>query len=310
MKVTVVMPCYNAEQHVRQAVTSILEQSHKDFELLVINDGSQDGTLKILEELAAQDSRIQVLDQTNQGIAGTLNRGLSEANTDWVMIMHADDVMYPYRLEKQIEFIQDNPELRACSCLATYISDSGKKFGKTTSDLLTREKFKWYVSNNEAIGILHPGVALHRETALLLGGYRQPYWPAEDIDLWNRLAEKGHLILVQDQVLMYYRIHSGSISTSRFMATRLKYEWVRVCMHSRRAGRTEPKWEDFLREWDNLPWVLRLDRTRKIHAKAYYHAAGHDYLRGYHFQGALKLIASTLLQPTYTLPRIREQVFR
>jgi glycosyltransferase involved in cell wall biosynthesis len=308
MKVTVVIPVFNGEKHLEVAIRSVLTQTHQDFELIVINDGSKDRSLEISEQLALADSRIRVLTQENQGIAATLNRGLHEAETDWVMIMHADDAMLPNRLEKQILFIQNNPDLRACSCLAIYISETGKEFGKTTSDLLTREKFQWYVSNNEAIGILHPGTAVHRQTVLEMGGYRQAYWPAEDIDLWNRLAEKGYLILVQNEPLMKYRIHFGSISTARFMSTRQKYEWVRSCMYARRCGKEEPTWESFQHEWNHQPLWVKLNRNRKGNAKAYYHAAGHDYLRKEYFLCFIKLAAAFLLQPLYVLPRLRKQV--
>lgn len=310
MKVTVVIPAYNAERHLEEAVKSVLGQTHDDFELIVVNDGSQDHTLAILNELARTDRRIKVIDQDNRGTAGALNRGLEEAETEWVVVMHADDLMLPERLERQIAFIRKNPDLKVSSCLAYYISETGKQLGKTKADLFSREKFQWYVDHHETIGLLHPGAVLHRDTVMNLGGYRQPFWPAEDIDLWNRVAEKGHLILVQNEVLMKYRIHTGSVSTARFAATRLKYEWVRRCMQSRRGGQPELDWEAFQQEWNSAPVLQRLNRSRKTQAKAFYHAAGHDYLRGQVVKGALKLSMAALLQPDYVLPRLRSQMVK
>jgi glycosyltransferase involved in cell wall biosynthesis len=309
MKVTVVIPAYNAAKHIVEAVESVLTQTHRDFSLIIVNDGSQDDTLSILNALAAQDPRIRVIDQENQGIAGTLNRALREANTDWVLVMHADDIMLPNRIERQIHFIENNPDIKVFSCLAYYVSERGKQFGKTQSNLFSRDVFHWYVKNNEAIGLLHPGAVLHRETVLALGGYRQEFWPAEDIDLWNRLAEKGHLILVQPEVLMKYRIHTGSASTSRFMFTRMKYEWGRQCMLARRSGGTEPLWEEFTSSWSKLPWFKKLNRNRKIYAKSYYHEAGHDCLRGDYCRAFPKLAMALFFQPAYVLPRLKAQVF-
>ena len=310
MKVTVLMPAYNAARHIPEAIQSVLAQSHADFELLVINDGSTDETPTILEECARQDPRIRILSQENRGMAESLNRALMETQAEWVFRMDADDIMLPERLQRQIAFIQANPEVKVASCLAQYISETGKKLGKSTSELMTVEKFHWYVQHHEAIGLLHPGVVMHRETVLSVGGYRGQFWPADDIDLWNRLAEKGHVILVQNEVLMLYRVHTGSVSTAKYANARLKYEWVRACMNARRSGEEEPDWDTFLQRWKQAAWWVRLNRVRKSNAKAYYHAAGHDYLSGHFGTGMGKLFLAALLQPAYVLPRLAKQIVK
>lgn len=310
MKVTVVIPAYNAETHLAEAIESVLNQTYSNFELIVINDGSQDNTLEILKGFEEKDSRVHIINQENQGIAESLNRGMTEAKTDWVAIMHADDVMQPYRLEKQMDFLNQNPDIKVLSCLAEYISATGKKLGKTTTNLFSRKQFQWYIENTEAIGLLHPGVILHKKTILSVGGYRQPFWPAEDIDLWNRVAEKGHLILVQDKVLMQYRIHSGSASTSKFKMTRMKYEWVRACMKARRAHEIEPAWDVFCNTWVQKPLWHRWNNARKQNAKALYHAAGHDCLEHNYIRGIVRLAWATILQPGYVFPRLKQQIFR
>ena len=310
MKLTIIIPAFNAEKHLKEAIDSTLKQTHPDFELLLLDDGSSDNTLAIMQDYENRDPCITVLTHQNRGTAPTLNRGLQEAKTDWVVIMHADDIMEPERIASQIQFIQENPDVKVSSCLAKYISETGAQLGKTSSDLFSREKFQWYVDNQEAIGLLHPGVILHRETALQVGGYRQAFWPAEDIDLWNRIAEAGHLILVQDKLLMNYRIHTGSASTSKFMTARMRYEWGRACMRARRGGKDEPSWDQFERDWNSLPLFLRLNRDRKCHAKALYHAAGHDCLRKNYLNGFSKLGLALLLQPGYVLPRLKSQVIK
>lgn len=310
MKTTVLMPVYNGERHLREAVESVLEQTHADFDFIIINDGSKDGSLAILEAYAQQDARITVISQANQGIGESLNKGLEKAQTEWVFIMHCDDVMLPKRLERQLLFIQDNPDVRATSCAAQFIGTSGRIFGRTTSEVTSREKFQWHLDNNEAIGLFHPGTCMHRDTVLKVGGYRQPFWPAEDIDLWNRLAEQGHLVLCQDEVLMRYRIHGGSISTSNFRMTRMKYEWVRVCMRARRQGQPEPLWEDFLTQWKQSPLLKRLHHWRKTDAKFYYRKAAHECIDGQYLTGIPALGMAFLLQPGYTLKRLKHQIFK
>jgi hypothetical protein len=216
--------------------------------------------------------------------------------------------MLPERLAKQLAFIQKHPEVRVTACMARYIDDKGNSLGKTTSDLTTVEKFHWYKEKGEAIGLLHPGVAMHRETILNIGGYRGQFWPADDIDLWNRLAEQGYLILVQDEVLMKYRLHSGSVITSSFQAGRLRYEWVRACMQARRNNQPEPDWETFLLVWKSVPWWVRLNRNRKTQAKYYYRMAGFDKITGKNVKATLELMCATILQPSYVLLRLKRQM--
>lgn len=310
MRLTVILPAFNAEKHLREAIESVLRQTHADFELIAVNDGSMDRTLEILKEFAEKDARVRVIDQENRGIAASLNRALEAASTEWVAVMHADDIMLPDRLERQIFFLKENPDVKVLSCLAEYISEAGRKLGNTTASLFTREQFQWHVENQEAIGLLHPGVIYHRETALSVGGYRQSFWPAEDIDLWNRIAEQGHLILVQKEVLMKYRIHPGSASTSKFKMARMKYEWGRACMRARRNGLAEPDWDGFCETWSKKPLWQRWNHARKQNAKAFYHAAGHDCLDRHYVRGVIRLLWSCILQPEYVVPRLKAQVFR
>ena len=99
------MPAYNAEKFVGEAIESILNQSHKDFELIVIDDGSKDNTFNIIQKYAKRDARIKAYHQENQGISNTLNRGIAIAESEWVAIMHADDISLPGRIEKQLNFV-------------------------------------------------------------------------------------------------------------------------------------------------------------------------------------------------------------
>src|SRR5689334_2912755 len=119
-------------------------------------------------------------------------------------------------------------------------------------DITTEKKFREYMVKNEVIGLLHPCVFMRRDVVEEVGGYREAFKSANDMDLWNRISERGHLILVQPEYLMEYRIRSGSITAGKFLEVRLKYEWVRACMSARRVGLPEPDWVTFLRERDEV----------------------------------------------------------
>ncbi len=307
MRVTVLMPVYNAGAYLSSAIESVLNQTHRDFELILINDGSTDASESVMRGYAEQDSRVQVMSHANCGMGESLNRALQVAQTDWVVRMDGDDLMHPERLARQIEFIQQHPDLKVTACLAQYISETGKPLAQTTSDLTTIARFQWYLAQQEAIGLFHPGVAMHRESVLTVGGYRGAFWPADDIDLWNRVAEQGHLILVQPEVLMQYRLHAQSAITASFMKGRLKYEWVRTCMRARRAGQAEPTWDEFVSQWQARPLLTRLNWQRKTRAKELYRKAGHDHLAGHTLKAFWELMLATGLQPGYTLSRLIKQ---
>src|SRR5688500_16211811 len=119
--VSVILPAFNAERFVASAVRSVLAQTHGDFELLAIDDGSTDRTREILEMLAEEDGRVRVLSHANYGMGRSLNEALEEAKHDWVARMDADDVMVPNRLERQLAFLAENPKLVVASSQVHYI---------------------------------------------------------------------------------------------------------------------------------------------------------------------------------------------
>jgi glycosyltransferase involved in cell wall biosynthesis len=307
MKVSVVMPVYNAEAYVEAAIKSVLEQTHRDFAFTIVNDGSTDGSAQILHRFAQQDSRINLIEQANQGGGPARNRGVEEASTRWVFQTDADDLMHPDRLERQLSFLQENPDVRVASCFGYYIDDTGRRVGRITHDLTTREKFEWYRRTNEAIGVMHPGVVFDRDTFMKVGGYRAPTALAEDIDLWNRMTETGALLLVQPEYLMDMHIHVNSAIGANFIKSRMKYEWVREMMRARRRGDEEPTWEEFLARWQAAPISARLNRWRKIEAKRRFRQAGMEWSVRHPGRAMIFFATATALQPGYSLRRLSDR---
>jgi glycosyltransferase involved in cell wall biosynthesis len=301
MPIFVVMPVYNAAPFILQAIESVLGQTYKDLKLIVLDDGSTDNTLEIAQKCAAQDGRVEIHTHANVGTASTLNRGIELVDSEWIFLMHADDVMRPNRLERQLAFIQEHPELAVVSSLVRHIDSKGRIIGKDNSKLITPEGVERVISANGLIGISHPAVALRKSAALAVGGYRQAFWPAEDIDLWNRLVEKGYKVLVQPEYLLDYRMHGNSASISRARLTRTKVRWLKECMLHRRAGKEEPDWETFLAEQRAAPFLLRMNRNRKDLAKAFYKAAVLHYAQRQYLQLCFKLMVAVGLQPGMTV---------
>jgi len=308
-RISVLMAVKDGLPYVKPAVASILAQTFADFEFVIVDDASADGSSEYLERAAAADPRIVLLrNERNIGQSESLNRGLAVCRGEWIARMDADDVALPTRFERQLAFMRRNPDIAVTSCLAWYIDAAGHRTGRTVSDALTRQQFRHAREHNLAIGILHPGAFLRREVLARVGGYRSAFDPPSDIDLWCRISDE-HLILVQPETLMEYRIHDAAMSASRFGHTRLKSMWARACTIARREGRSEPSWVSFLEERHAAPWWLRLNRWRKMSAKRLYRQSAQHYMAAHRVVSMREIALAMLLQPEYALPRLRAQIF-
>jgi glycosyltransferase involved in cell wall biosynthesis len=208
------MPVYNAEQYIRQAAESILKQSFSDFEFIIIDDGSTDDSKKILEELARSDPRIRLVSRPNTGYTIALNEALQLARAPFIARMDADDVSMPTRLEKQVGYLQAHPE---CVVLGTRIMTIDP-FGSPLYEpnhKLTHHEIELQLLAGIGWAIVHPASMMRREAVMELAGYRPEMEPAEDLDLFLRLAEHGKLANLPE-VLLYYRQHVKSVNHTRF----------------------------------------------------------------------------------------------
>lgn len=130
MEVSVVMPAYNAEKYIAEAISSVLNQSFPDFELIVLNDGSTDGTGGIVQRFAGQDKRIRLLNQAeNRGAARTRNDGVQAARGEWVAFLDSDDIWIDTKLEKQLDFVRRYPEAVLTYTASGYMDEGGTPFG-------------------------------------------------------------------------------------------------------------------------------------------------------------------------------------
>jgi glycosyltransferase involved in cell wall biosynthesis len=302
------MSVRNGQPYLDSAIESICSQTYPDWEFIIVDNASSDGTPEVIERIARTDPRIHfVQNERDLGHSGGLNRGLELCRAPWVARMDADDVALPHRLESQLAFIRANPDVRTTSSLAHYIDTNGQRVGKTVTDLFTRQDFARYQNQGLSIGLLHPGALIDRALLEAIGGYRPEFGPANDIDLWCRISDHG-LILVQPDYLMEYRIHGDSLSAQSFELARLKHLWARDCMIARRAGQPEPSWEAFLTLRKHAPWLTRLNRWRKMQAKRLYRQAAQHRVGTKSALAVIEMGASALLQPGYTIPRLRGQL--
>ena len=211
--VSVMMPVYNAERYVGKAVESILNQTFDDFEFLIVNDGSTDGSLEILREYAARDRRIRLSSRGNIGLAGSRDELLRAARGELGACMDADDISSPDRLEKQVAYLREHPECALVGSRVTIIDPDGQPL-QVMGEHLEHEVLDRSLMNAEGQSIYNPTVMFRRHLALQVGGYRQEYDYMEDLDLFLRMAEVGRLANLPDPLLQY-REHLSKVGHAR-----------------------------------------------------------------------------------------------
>lgn len=193
------MPVYNAEAFVAQTIDSILAQTFTDFEFLIINDGSTDGSLKVLQDYAAKDSRIRLISRPNTGYIVALNEGLELARGKYVARIDSDDLADPRRFELQVARMEADPDLVALGSCAYAMDEAGHILGAYDNPL-THEGIE--ESHLRGLSTIHhPAVMLRPEAVKRVGGYRKHLMPCEDFDLWLRLGEVGRLANLPERLL-------------------------------------------------------------------------------------------------------------
>jgi glycosyltransferase involved in cell wall biosynthesis len=208
-RLSVVMPLYNAQRHLREALDSLLAQTVKDFEIVAVDDGSKDRTLKILREYEKKDARLNIITRPNTGIVGALNDGVAAAKSDLIARMDGDDISLPQRFELQLAYLDEHPECVMLGSQVLLIDDDGAPICPHPLTRYTHEEI-----DEEHLGtgwpVVHPSIVMRKSAVERVGGYREQYKWLEDLDLFLRLAEIGRLANLKD-VLLQYRLHLSSI---------------------------------------------------------------------------------------------------
>lgn len=209
--ISVVMSVYNGGRYLGDSVASILKQTYKNFEVIIINDGSTDESLDILTEYLRKDNRIAIINQQNSGLSNSLNRGIELSRSNLIARMDADDIAEPTRLEEQVNFIDQNPQVVV---LGTAFLLFG---GNIKSKIVTMPATNKTIRKNLPFRfcLCHPTVMFRRKTIVDAGGY-QGTGPCQDLELWLRLSRNKTLQFANlEKPLLKYRIHQDQIKGGR-----------------------------------------------------------------------------------------------
>ena len=207
-KVSVVMAVRNAERFLAEAIQSILDQSFEDFEFIIVDYGSSDGSKTIVRDHAARDSRIKFHEIPDCVLPEARNAGCFRARGKYIAVMDGDDISLPHRLQKEVEYMESHPQVALLGGAVEWINSAGRTFrthrhptdhSEIEKELLTSSVF-W-----------HPTMIMRMEAFVSVGGYRAVMVCAHDYDLAVRIAEKFECANL-DEIVLKYRFHSSQLS--------------------------------------------------------------------------------------------------
>jgi glycosyltransferase involved in cell wall biosynthesis len=208
-RISVLMPVYNNDRYVADAVDSILNQTVDDFEFIIVDDGSTDQTSAILSQYENRDARIRVIRRSNGGIVSALNEGLAFCGGEYIARMDGDDIAYSNRFALQMDYLDKHPDCVVVGGIFMGIDEEGKTLGPYR---FVRNKVTSFRTFPIQVALtVHPLAMIRKQALLALGGYRATFPHAEDYELFLRISKYGRVHNL-NEILLNYRNHEQSVS--------------------------------------------------------------------------------------------------
>ncbi|HEY3695290.1 glycosyltransferase family 2 protein [Phenylobacterium sp.] len=305
--VSVVIPVHNCERYVAEAVRSVLRQTRTDFELIVVDDGSTDGTAEIVSSFA--DPRIRLIRTPRGGISSAINAGISASRADLIARLDGDDAMEPERLQRQVDFLEARPWLGGGASYYWVMDEKGTLRGSEEPPLVTVADLELQLSHRGRLIYPHPTVMMRRHVLARVGGYDSRYDKCEDVELFMRMYEAGWPMLVQPERLTRFRVHASSTTASSVRVQYFLNEAIFANFRRRRRGDADLPVEHYMAAAHASPWrwlitegrILsrRLQRMRTVALMADRRLAG-----------TLALVAAAAVDPISTTGALRRKLKR
>jgi glycosyltransferase involved in cell wall biosynthesis len=295
--VSVVMTVYNGLPYLRQSIQSILDQTLTDWRCVIVDDGSTDGSSEYLDAIC--DDRFTIIHQANQGTAAAANRGLQLCDTEFVARIDADDIAFPERLQRQVEYMRAHPEV---GLLGTQVAPLGEAGPGRSLALPTGHDEIYRALRRGHHALSHSSVMIRMAILKQIGGY----WTKPLFDDWDMMIRVGeHSKLANmTEVLHYYRVHRGSLNGSAMYKVRLSIDYA--CELARRREQDEP--EISVAEFEasrrkRYAWQRQYEKVEH-YALSQYRIAVADICGGQPTLGRLRLAWAALLSPGLTVRRL------
>ena len=294
-QITVGIPVFNAMPYLPESLESILSQSYEDFDILVINDGSTDDSLKYLRSV--RDPRMKIIDQKNRGLTCTLNRMLGEVSTPWLARHDADDVAYPQRLARVVDYIKQYPESSMLYSLAEYYPSAS--IGRFRTTRRNPSGLRNIVQSGYLLAICHPTVVLNVERAVSAGGYRFDFY-VEDIDLWWRMALDSDIRFIPE-VLMGVRQNLQSTCSVNLEEQALNLLYIQYLLISH-LWKRKPLAHD-----ESHNSLLQLFDPKKVQFRNHLRAFNIELGRGNRAKAFARAAEAFFASPTHFMRRLWDE---
>lgn len=306
--VSVLISCFDGATWLQEAIDSVLTQTFDDFELILVDDGSTDGSLQIMEQAQSSDDRVTLVRKGHSGLTDSLNVGLGKAKGRWIARLDSDDLCDPDRLAEQVSYAEQHDVVLVGSGFVEIdVAGNSVKSGRypaNHSALVRRLVRSW--------GFFpHSSAFFDREAALKAGAYNPLFLKSQDRDLWLRLAEMGKLDCIS-RSLVKVRKHAQSVSNSAIGHSQFVYGTAAsVCFLLRQAGADDPSADKDRASWDRfLAWIAENNFTKIALSRRETWAA----LRGQYFSHRNRLrglwvFAYGLVNSAMAMALLREKFF-
>lgn len=211
---SVIMSIYNGEQFLSDAILSVLNQTFTDFEFIIINDGSTDNSLKIAQSFSQQDRRIKLFDRKHSGLANALNFALAKCNGKYIAHIDADDVWLPEKLDLQINFLNNHPDISIIGSSIIFINKEGReirKVGFNKQEFYDNQRIRKEIVKRNLF--CHSSVVFRKYVLESSGNYDPNFEVSLDYDLWSRILSNAKGVILK-MPLVKYRTHNNMLSTT------------------------------------------------------------------------------------------------
>lgn len=304
--ISFIMRTYNSDAFLAEAIESVLAQTLPDWELIISDDSSTDGTLAIAERFAARDGRISLMRGLHLGPAENGNRCLRAASGPWVAVLDSDDVALPDRLRIALEAAQQHPDVVLWGGRAILIDRHGKELRRALVGPRSAEEYARFRREGRVIFVMSPTVMFRRDLALYLGGYDDDMDGAEDVELMTRLAEYGP-VRALSQDLAKYRIHGASISSTRFHKQQRVFDFLDLRAKLRLCG-GDLTMAQYLEMLDTQPREARVQAWMRNMGRLQYRSTVVNMAERRYARAAGSGLLAMLLDPSHAYHRIRNRL--
>jgi len=305
--VSVVMPAYNAERHLAQAIESILNQTIQDIELIIVDDSSTDDTPNIIARYMQTDPRVRALrNESNLGPAGSTNRGVAAARAELIAGMDADDISVPSRLSKQVGFLAEHPEVAVVGSYVSHINEANKMLSLSRTGPASISDFHRLRARGEAT-MVFGGTSLYRKALFEeVGGFDATLRAAADIEFCDRMSDIGPIVAIAEPLLLY-RVYRTSNVALRFREGRLTHRWLAARREAKIRDELPPTRAEYAEMERNASQWQRLRIWQDDTSQSLYRRAGMAFGSGQVAKTGLLLLAAGVASPIRVARRLWDQ---